>query len=370
MLSLTKKLRRAAKRALNPVPFQPVLGENPCGGTEDSPITFVMVCREGFNINVPNANVTIRLGTCRGFAQIGVRYLLVSVWKLAEVLPNLRRPFVYLSCYDYEDLNSHALKTLKQYPHLVWVHPWFTGLEEVYREHNLHDPRLSRQTTKRILDSGANVVFAPVPPSYLHYYDEWERLGQRVVSLPLACDTTKYFLQPDDKRFADVQMAFVGGYRAYKNVQYEKYLKPYESILHVYGYDRWPYSGYGGLLAEDDERLLYQNARVCPALSEPHAELMGDIVERAFKVMGSGGLAIPDVIPGYRELFTSDELLVPNSVNEYHEMVRQTITDDDFNQCYREKGYNAILTRHTYQHRAQTILEFLGLARDGEYASA
>jgi len=66
----------------------------------------------------------------------------------------------------------------------------------------------------------------------------------------------------------------VGGYRAYKNIQYDKYLKPYEDVLTVYGYNRWPYKGYGGLLPEDDEKVLYQNARVCPSLSEPHAEVI------------------------------------------------------------------------------------------------
>jgi hypothetical protein len=355
-------IKKVAGRILKPKAHHPILGDHPYGGPEDSPITFVMACRAGFNINVPNASATIRLGICRGFAQIGVRYQLVSVWELEKVLPELRRPFIYLSCYDYEDLNSHVLKLLRNYPHIIWVYPWFADLEKVYAEHNLPDPRLAPRTARRILESGTNFVFAPVPLSYLRFYEEWAKRGQRLVSLPLACDTTRYFPRADDKRFTDVQMAFVGGYRTYKNIQYDKYLKPYEDILRVYGYDRWPYTGYSGLLADDDERVLYQNACVCPALSEPHAELMGDIVERAFKVMGSGGLAVTDLIPGYREFFTPDELLVPGSVEEYHAMVRQVLTDNDFNRRYREKGYQATLARHTYAHRARTILDCLGLA--------
>jgi hypothetical protein len=356
------EFKKIAKRLLKPNAHKPVLGNHPYGGPEDSPITLVMVCREGFNINIPNASATIRLGFCRGFVQIGVRYQLVSVWELEKVLPELHRPFIFLSCYDYEDLDSHALKVLRDYPHLIWVYPWFDNLTKVYTEYNLPDPRLAPQTAKRILESGANCVFAPVPSSCLHFYEEWEKRGQKVVSLPLACDTTRYFSAPDVSRFVGVKMAFVGGYRTYKNIQYDKYLKPYEDILRVYGYDRWPYKDYGGLLADDDERVLYQNAVVCPALSEPHAELMGDIVERAFKVMGSGGLAVTDIIPGYREFFTPDELLVPDCVDEYHAMVRQALTDSDFNRAYRVKGYQAILARHTYAHRARAILECLGLA--------
>jgi len=359
---MLSQIKGTARRILKPKAHQPILGDHPYGGPENSRITFVMVCRGGFNINVPNANATIRLGICRGFAQIGVRYQLVSVWELEKALHELRRPFIYLSCYDYEDLNGHALKMLGNYPHLIWVYPWFADLERVYAEHNLPAPCLSPRAAKRILDSGARFVFAPVPPSCLRFYDEWEKRGQRVVSLPLACDTIRYFPRADDKRFADVQMAFVGGYRGYKNIQYDKYLKPYEDILRVYGYDRWPYKSYGGLLADDDERVLYQNACVCPALSEPHAESMGDIVERAFKVMGSHGLAVTDLIPGYREFFTPAELLMPGSVEEYHAMVQKALTDEDFNRRFRERGYQAILARHTYAHRARAILEYLGLA--------
>lgn len=75
--------------------------------------------------------------------------------------------------------------------------------------------------------------------------------------------------------------------------------------------------------------------------------------------MGSGGLAITDVVPFYNELFGSDELLVPDSIEEYHDMVHQALTDDDFNRRYRETGYRAIQERHTYAHRAKSILEHL-----------
>lgn len=354
-------IKKVARRILKPGAHKPVLGSQPYGGPENSPVTFIMVCREGFNINMPGANAMIRMGICRGFAQIGVRYQMVSVWELEKALTESRCSLIYLSGYDYGDLNAHALRLVKKYPHLIWVNPWFKDLKNVYAKYNLPDPRFSPKITRRILDSGASFVFAPAMPSCLHFYEEWERHGQKLVSLPLACDNMRYFPQPENKRFRGTQLAFVGGYRAYKNRQYDKYLRPYEDILKVYGYNRWPYKGYGGLLFHDDERLLYQNARVSPALSEPHAELMGDIVERVFKVMGSGGLTITDLVPGYHELFSDDELLMPGSVDEYHAMVKRALSDDDFNSRYRENGYKAILERHTYAHRARQILDLLGL---------
>jgi len=355
------KVKTLVKRIIQPESFKPFLGDQPYGGPEGSSITMVMVCREGFDINVSNANSALRLGYCRGFAQIGVRYRLVSVFELGRVLPEMQRPFVFLSTYDYKDLNDEALKVLRSYPHFTWVYPWFKGMEGVYAEHDLPLPDMSMKVVRRILDSGAAFGFGLGPSSCATFFEEWSKRGLRWESLPLACDTDRYFPEPSDRRYADVKVAFVGGYWQYKSIQFDKYLKPYEDILKVFGYSRWPYKGYGGLLPDGDERVLYQNARVCPALSEPHAEVMGDIVERAFKVMGSGGLAIPDATPFYRELFAPDELLVPSSLDEYHHMMWQALSDSEFNQRFRSKGYEAILARHTYAHRARRILNLLGM---------
>jgi hypothetical protein len=348
------------KRLIRPAP-KPVLGPTPCGGPADSRHTLLIVCRTGFDINVPNANSTYRLGLARGFAQIGIGYRLVSVFELEQGLRETRQPIVLLSASDYEDLNAQARKLLRNHPHFIWAFPWFDRLEEVYARYKLPDPRLSASVTRRILESGASFVYAPVPPSCLVYYEFWQKHGQRVASVLQACDTERYGRQPEDTRYRDVRMCFVGGYWAYKNIQFEKYLKPYEDALTIYGYAKWPYRGYKGMLPDDAEKVLYQNARLCPALSEPHAEVMGDIVERVYKILGSGGVAITDVVPFYREVFAADELLVPTSVSEYHELVRQALEDDDFNQRLRERGFRAIMERHTYAHRARQIMDLLGL---------
>src|SRR4051794_12169231 len=98
---LPNPVKRLSRRFLR----QPVLGPEPYGGPENSSLTFVAVCRYGFNFGIPNANSTFRLGLCRGFSQIGVRYQLVDVFNLERALPKLTRPFVMLSGYDYHDLS-------------------------------------------------------------------------------------------------------------------------------------------------------------------------------------------------------------------------------------------------------------------------
>ena len=360
-MSFMLGLKRTAKKILKPSSVRPLLGSKPCGGPEDSPITFVMVCRQGFDVNKPNANLMIRMGFCHGFALIGVRYQLVSVWDLEDLLPQLKNPVVFLSSYDYLDISRKTCKLLRKYPHFVWGMPDHEIIKRAYEKFDVSPYSLPDSIYKRVAESEPNFIMAPVPESALQFYSTWLKYCSRIESIPLACDTTRYFRDNENQENEGIKMAFVGGYWEKKAFQFDKYLKPYETILQVYGYNKWPYKGYKGLLPKEDEHKLYQNARLSPAISEPHAEFMGDIVERVFKIMGSGGLAITDVVPFYRELFEPDELLVPRSLEEYHYMVKKTLDDDNFNMNYREKGYKAIMEKHTYVHRARSILNYLDI---------
>jgi hypothetical protein len=350
-----------AQRYLTPSRIQPVVGDRPWGGPETSAHTFVITCSVGFNIAVPNAAATYRLGIAHGFAAAGVRYRLASVFDLERVLAECPRPFVFLSIYDYLYLSAAAARALARVPHFVWVNPSFPGLPAVYEQFGLPDPRPPRWMARRLFKSGPAFVFAPVPRSCLKFYDDWRLGGVRVESVLQACDDTRYTPGPPDPRFKDVKAAYVGGYWKYKSLQYDKYLRPYESTLSVYGYDPWPYSGYAGRLSDEDEPRLYRSAIVCPALSEPHAEVMGDIVERVFKILGCGGLAITDAVPAYADVFAPEELLVPSSLDEYHQMMTRALSDPDFRQGYRERGYRAVYERHRYVHRAAQILSLLGI---------
>jgi spore maturation protein CgeB len=111
------------------------------------------------------------------------------------------------------------------------------------------------------------------------------------------------------------------------------------------------------------KKLPYRHqAHLSPTINEPHAEQMRiDLDESVFKVLGSDGMTITDVTPAYREWFTPNELLVPSSLAEYHDLVRQALEDDDFNQRYRQTGYEAVKAQHTYAHRARTLLEHVGI---------
>jgi hypothetical protein len=340
-----------------------MLGDNPSGGPPDAPLTLAMVCNYGFDIRKPNAASTFRLGLCRGFAQTGARYWLLGVGDISKILPELTNPIVALSGYDYEYMDRSAIRTLRNYPHIVWVDPDASVLREFWRKHGVrYEQRLPVSVPGKIMESGPRFLWGNTTRSHLHCFSEWDRRGFKVIALPLALDTDRYFPEPGNLEFTGVRMAFVGGYWAKKSVQFDRYLKPYEDLLTVYGYSKWPYRNYQGPLPEDQERVLYQNARISPAISESDVERTGDIVERVYKVLGSGGLAVTDVAPAYADLFAKDELLYPETIGEYHDMIREALADDGVTQKYRKRGLEAVLARHTYRHRARQILDELGMA--------
>jgi spore maturation protein CgeB len=326
--------------------------------------TFVVIVGPFFNQTIPNAGTTARMGWCHGFEQLGIPYLLMSVFDLAQCLPEIPNPLCWISGADYEYLNRVNLAALKKQRHVVWVNTWFEGAARFCQAHNLENNSWPEELNRKILSSEPALMFTISPTRSFEYYQGWLRQGAQLISLPLACDTTLYHDRvPFCPEFADVQLAFVGGFWPYKARQFDRYLKPYADRLTVFGYSAWPYAGYGGQLPEAKEPALYRQARLSPTINEPHVEVMGvDLNERVFKVLGSGGLTITDVTPGYREWFDQNELLVPDSVSDYHEMVRLTLTDQDFSLRYRQAGQRAIQERHTYAHRARTLLELLGLA--------
>jgi hypothetical protein len=321
--------------------------------TESSEEQYALVIAvgKGFDRSLSCAAQTTRYGYLHGFANVGVSSFLVPYHHLHEVPDRCQNPIFWLTVYDYEHLSDRALKTIKQHPHIIQVNVWADGMKELHQMFNAPDPTMNQRTLKRVLDSGASFVWCSAPEECLDAYENWVEVGQqKLVSLPWACDNARYYTSPNKKDFSGVQMAFVGGYRQYKEAQYEAYLWPYEDILQVWGYNAWPRC-FQGYLDNDDERLLYQNAILCPTISEPQFAVTGDTVERPFKVMGSGGLTILDCVPAYKHLFSDDEALMPTTVPEYRDMVESVLNDLDLHWKYREAGYKAVLERHTYMHR-------------------
>jgi hypothetical protein len=350
--------RRAARR--EPVFMKPRGRLDP----EAGPNTFVMVCGRGFDQRRPNAATMMRQGWCHGFERIGVPYVFASALDLPRVLASVPGPMCWISGSDFRSLDAAALRSLRACRHAVLVTISFDGDERYFREHGLPSQAWSPHLRRCILSTEPRFLFTMSHSSRFEYYAGWLNAGARLVSLPLACDTHVYAPAPVAvPEFTGIDVAFVGGYWNYKARQLDRYLQPLADRLHVFGYTPWPYGEFGGELPAAQEPALYAQARLCPVINEPHVALMGvDINERVFKVLGSGGLALTDATPGYRAWFSADELLVPESVDDFRALAQAALSDPDAMQHRRQRGLQAVLDRHTYAHRALEFMRQMGVA--------
>jgi len=320
--------------------------------------TVIVAVPPGFDALPSNAAHGIRLGYAHAFPHVGVGAEVVPWGGLRAAAERVPGPIFSLNWDDYNHMDEATVAMLRRYPHFVYVNTWFEGMEDVHDRHGAPTPVLRGETRQRILDSEPAFVWCSASEAYRASYAGWEQAGMKVVSLPYACDTDRYY-PVEGSQFAEVEAAFVGGYRRYKDPQYDVYLWPHEERLKVWGYSTWPRC-YQGYLPIEDEKRLYSQARLSLTLSEPHFALTGDTVERPFKIMGCKGLTVLD-LPCYRELFAEDEALIATTPREYGELVRDILEDGAPYASYRRRGYEAVCERHTYVHRARTIVQELGI---------
>lgn len=327
--------------------------------------TFVMVVGPAFDQTRPDAMMTCRMGYCHAFEAMGIPYIIAGIDHLDELAEQLPSPFFMYFAGDLAFLPKNRLRKLRQYPSAVWVYPWFANSHQFFSEHGL-DPyiwTLPSTSIEKVLDLNPRFGFTATTPSGLNFFENWELQGLQVKSFPLACDIRIYSENSKtDMDFEHVSLAFVGGYWQSKGKQIDEYMRPLESRLEIYGYSKWPYSGYKGMLPRDAEASLYRQAKVCPVVNEPTVALMkGQINERVFKVLGSRGCPVVDAVPAYRELYAEDELLIAENPAHFVELVELLLKEDGLNRTYREKGQKATLDRHTYNHRAIQFINSLGL---------
>jgi hypothetical protein len=329
------------------------------------PLTFVLGVGSTFNQDIPNAMMTCRTGYCHGFEELGIPYFIADVRDLESVLGEVPNPVCMLLANDLHLMDKRTKRLIKTVRCIVWVQPWFPDSDLFFKQHGL-DPQpwhLSKAVKHDILDMEPDFCFTATASSGLSFFESWMSNGQDIRSMPLACDT-KYYNRdtPDFQDFKEVKLSFVGGYWQSKGYQIDRYLRPFENDLTIYGYNRWPYTGYRGMLSRDMEASLYRQARVSPTINEPTVALMkGQINERVFKVTGSFGCTVVDAVPEYRELYSEDELLVADGPDHFRELVQMLLSDDELRDSYRQRGFEATVARHTYRHRARTVLDHLGI---------
>lgn len=315
----------------------------------------LIVVHNNFDPGFPNAYHSMRFGYLHGFQNIGLEPRFVRHTDIIST--EIDNPVFLLTWDDYNHLDDEALGLVKNKPHVVMVNPWFTGMESIPTLYGAPKPKITMNIITRIIQNEPTFVWGLDPEPLMEYYEKWARYCN-VVSLPWACDTTRYHPSSAGTDFKDVEIGFVGSYRTYKKPQYEDYLWPYDDRLKIWAHSEWP-RNYQGQIAIEDTKLLYQNATVCPTISEPLLPELWITPERPFAILGSGGLTVLDCNPSFKYFFDGDDVLMPAILEIYHDMMDLMLRNDDLNRLYRTRGYAAVMKGHTFAHRARKLLDNL-----------
>ena len=125
----------------------------------NGPATFVVICGASFNQTVPNAATTCRMGWCRGNEQIGIPYILISAFDLAERLPDIPNPICWIAGSDYVYLDQENLRALKQHRHAVLVSTYFDGQAAYLKQNGFPEISWHALLRTRILSSEPDFLF-------------------------------------------------------------------------------------------------------------------------------------------------------------------------------------------------------------------
>jgi len=323
--------------------------------------TLLISCHSYFNQNLPIAGTLMRESFARGWNEVGGPAKLVAANRLMQELDNHENPAVFLSPADFLFLNSRDLRRLRDVDTFVWVgiHP--SKFPEWDRSGLIDQDELEMELAAypKIMLAEPNFVWNAIGNDGLHMYQGWKDDGFKWCTIHPAVDLRRYYPEPNAQRFGKTKMAYVGGYWAEKAQAFDLYLRPWENIFVPYGYATWPYKNYGGRLDEASERQLYSSAGLIPLVTSPMSWFLAELTERYFKVPACKAFCIADHTTAVREVFDENEMLQAENPEHFHHLVQEYLAGNIDTDYWRNQGYQAVLKKHTYRHRAQQIWDAL-----------
>ncbi len=196
-------------------------------------------------------------------------------------------------------------------------------------------------------------------------WEHWGDEGFQWVPMATAGDATIYSPKFDQYESRDLDLVYVGGRWPYKAEVIDDFLLPllYKSNLRyeLRGWGAWP-SGlrHGGEIDQSEVPALFNRAKVCPCISEPHTLIWGiDLPERVFKVVLSGAIAVHDPAAGFKSYLSTVD--VCNDPNDYFSTIKSCCKWPVERRLeLAKKQYAEVTSAHTYHHRIATLMSAIG----------
>jgi hypothetical protein len=323
----------------------------------------LIVCSRSFDQNALNAETLMRLGFAKGWAKECGPAKLVPISKIMHEIELHDKPAVFMSIYDFTQLTYAEAKKLRKADLFVWVspHPRTNKMYEqkVLGANESYDGEAWLSSYGKVIMAEPKFVWNAVGATGMEWFRGWIEDGFKWGTIYPAADMSRYFPEPAPERFGHIKMAYVGGYWPEKSQAFDLYLRPWEDILHPFGYSVWPYKNYGGRLDEKGERQLYSTAGIIPLVTSPFGWMMAEITERYIKAPACRAFCIADQNPALREIYGPDEMLQAETPEQFQQLVRDSLAGKIDRADWALKAHRAVLERHTYAHRALQILNLL-----------
>lgn len=270
------------------------------------------------------------------------------------------------------NLDSATIKCIKERPHLkvgLRAGDWGDQTPEI--DHNRFNILTCGTKERTMLEELKNQTGQP-EFIHIHYtpeatpvtHNHFESIGIKPISLMMCADTSAY----GDAEFAselECDIGFVGGFWPYKGQVIEPYLFP---LLHplgkyhtkIFGNQPWKVNQYCGMINDNKVKDLFVSAKICPNLSEPHAQEYGfDVNERIFKILYAGGFCISDNVEGYKTTF-NDLVPLASNPDEFKELIDFYLANPSAALEIARNGQDWVKHNHTGFHRVAQILKEFG----------
>jgi len=194
-------------------------------------------------------------------------------------------------------------------------------------------------------------------------HNHFESIGIKPISLMMCADTTVYSDAVIDKKL-ECDIGFVGGYWPYKGQVIDRYIMPLLNPIgkyrcKIFGNQPWPANQYCGLIDDQDVKNLFVSSKICPNVSEPHAQEFGiDVNERIFKILYAGGFCISDNVESYKMF--GDGLVIADNSQDFQEKIDYYLENQDERERISAIGKKIVKENHTGFHRIASILKEFG----------
>ena len=197
------------------------------------------------------------------------------------------------------------------------------------------------------------VLFNYVHPNRKDYLmSAWEETVAKTIGLLPAADTSQ-FANGSFQEELSCDIGFTGGYWPYKGQNLDKYIIPLcypvgKYNVKIFGNQAWPVPQYMG-----------KAAKVCPNVSEPHANVFGfEVNERIFKLAYSKAFFVSDPIASLSEdIFTQGEAVISKGPDDFNSLIKESINNEDMRKKHIEACYATVAKNHTYKNRVKQIIE-------------